>query len=355
MSRRLPSELLVVLATAVLMGACGSTQTPPTARRSPSDGARAVAGGDWQVATILAPDDARFHAASQASGVIVGDQTTWTTTDGVAWRPAEPIETVNRYGIVPWSGRLVSWAEGGVVRTSPDGLAWTDATVQPDESNPTAMLPIPNRLLLFGESTHDDTAGWRSVDGSTWSPIRGAPKGIQVAATRPDGSIIAVGNVGANPAAWTSGDGATWAPVAAPNADGAFVDWSGMSSGPAGVVAVGGFEGQPAAAWSTQDGTAWTASANAWGPDPVLQGVTALGGTFVIAGRRNAHPTLWTSPDGRSWSGLDLPIAGSTEGGASVVRQTPAGLVVFGYTTEDAGNGGDSATGYLVWTLKPAS
>jgi hypothetical protein len=348
-------RVVVAVLALALVGACGSTPAPTTARPAASEEAQAISDGDWRIATILPPDDASFRVASQASGLIVGDQTMWTTTDGVAWRPAEPIETVNRYGIVPWSGRLVSWAEGGLIQTSPDGLAWTDATVQPDESNPTAILAMPNALLLFGEATRTDASGWRSVDGSTWMSVAGLPKEVRAVATRVQGGTIAVGNIRANAAAWMSSDGASWTPVAAPSVDGGYIDWTGMASGPAGVVATGGFEGQPAAAWSTQGGEAWAAAANAFGPDPFLQGVTAVGGAFVIAGRRNSHPTVWTSPDGRSWSGLDLPIPESSEGEATVVRQTPTGPAVFGYTTEDAGNGGRSRTGYLVWTLPPPS
>jgi len=48
---------------------------------------------------------------------------------------------------------------------------------------------------------------------------------------------------------------------------------------------------------------------------------------------------------------MDLPIATATEGGASLVRIGPGGLTIFGYTSQDAGNGGESRTGYLVWVL----
>jgi hypothetical protein len=348
-------KLLVILATALFIGACGSTPAATTARPAAGQAAQAMPGGDWQVATILPPDDARFRAVSQATGIIVGDQTTWTTTDGVAWLPAEPIEAVNRYGIVTWSGRLVSWAEGGVIQTSPDGLAWTDAAVQPDESNPTAMIALPGGLMLFGQSIRGDTGGWRSVDGSIWSRSAEVPEGISAAAVRPGGDIVAVGNARANAAAWLSPDGIAWNAAPAPEAAGGFVDWTSLAAGPEGVVATGGFEGQSAAAWITRDGLSWTASANPWGADAYLESVTAVGGTFVIAGRRNGRPALWTSPDARSWSGLDLPVAGSTEGQAAVVRETSQGLIVFGYTIEDAGNGGSSRTGYLVWMLKPAN
>jgi hypothetical protein len=115
------------------------------------------------------------------------------------------------------------------------------------------------------------------------------------------------------------------------------------------VVAIGDAEGR-AAAWSSNDLATWTESPS-FGEDVFLGAISNVRGTFVIAGRRRDRPVVWSSPDGRSWASTDLPTSGSGAAEAAVVRLLDERLVAFGYTTEDAGNGGSSRTGYLIWTL----
>jgi hypothetical protein len=358
---------------AVLLGVvtgCGPsttalTATPPASGSSltPSPGAGGflpppASGGvdvlperpSWRSATILPADGAAFTAASLHHGIVAGDRMAWVTADGTTWRPAESFDGTDPLGLVSWNGRLVSWAIGGLVQTSADGLRWKDAATGPGESNLTAMLALPDALTLFGESIHTNDGAWRSVDGSTWSPLPDVPTGIVAATIRPGGGLITVGAVRGSAATWWSPDGMTWQFGGTPDAGASQVDLTGVAATSAGVVAIGAIDGN-AAAWSSRDLGSWTPSAAVWGREAFLESVTTIGGTFVIAGRRNSRPTIWTSFDGRAWSAIDLPIPAATEGGASLVRIGPGGVTVFGYTTEDAGNGGESRTGYLVWVL----
>ena len=72
----------------------------------------------------------------------------------------------------------------------------------------------------------------------------------------------------------------------------------------------------------------------------------------MIAGRRGARPSIWLSADGRGWTAVDLPLAEGIEGEAAVARDVGGGRrVVFGDTSQDAGNGGSFRVADLVWTL----
>ncbi len=84
-----------------------------------------------------------------------------------------------------------------------------------------------------------------------------------------------------------------------------------------------------------------------------IRTIAQLHGMFVIAGQRNQVPTLWRSPDGRSWAATPLPMPPATDGTAVVMRDVGDRMVVFGYAMEDAGNGGSWPVAHLVWTLAP--
>lgn len=88
--------------------------------------------------------------------------------------------------------------------------------------------------------------------------------------------------------------------------------------------------------------SAWRQSLDLREPDSWLNDVEHGGPGFVIAGRRAGRPALWLSTDGAAWTfvGLLLPPGGEGTGTASRVVTTDEGIVVFGYATADAGNGG---------------
>jgi hypothetical protein len=338
----------------LLVGACGSTPTPtaPASQPAPSSGSVAIdeVPTTWHQATVLPPDEPAFRAATAQRGVTIGDKSVWARDERAAWIPAESVDESSRIGVVSWNGRLVSWSDGGLIRTSQDGLSWVDAIVGPDESNPTMIVPYADQLLLLGQPIRTLIGAWRSADGSRWTAIDGAPLGLQAAVDAGGRGIVAVGSQGADPAIWTSADSAAWASTPAPERRGPETSaLYGVSAGPLGVVAIGDAEAR-AAAWSSNDLASWTQSPS-FGEDAFLEAISNVRGTFVIAGRRGDRPVVWSSPDGRSWASTDLPTSGPGAAEAAVVRIVDESLVAFGYTTEDAGNGGSSRTGYLIWTL----
>jgi hypothetical protein len=337
----------------LVVGACGSPPNPtvPATRATqPSSVAIEQNPTPWHLATVLPPDEPAFRAAAARRGVVIADKSVWARDESAAWIPSEPVDQSSRIGLVSWKGTLVSWSDGGLIRTSQGGRSWVDAVVGPDESNPTTIVPYADQLLLFGQPTRSLIGAWRSADGSRWTAIDGAPLGVQAAVDAGGRGLVAVGTQGADPAVWTSADSGAWASSPAPERR--VPETSalyGVSAGPLGVVAIGDAEGR-AAAWSSNDLAAWTQSPS-FGEDVFLGAISNVHGMFVIAGRRRDRPVVWSSPDGRSWASTDLPTSGAATAEAAVVRIVDGSLVAFGYTTEDAGNGGSSRTGYLIWTL----
>ena len=339
---------------ALLIGACGSppnrTLLVAPATEPSSSSVIDEVPTTWHQATVLPPDEPVFRAAAAQRGVVIGDKSVWARNERAAWIPAEPVDESSRIGLVSWRGKLVSWSDGGLIRTSQDGLTWVDAIVGPDESNPTMIVAYADQLLLLGQPTRSLIGAWRSADGSRWTAIDGAPVGMQAAVDAGGRGLVAVGSQGADVAVWTSADSAAWASAPAPERRGPETSaLYGVSAGPVGVVAIGDAEGR-AAAWSSNDLATWTQSPS-FGEDVFLGSISNVRGTFVIAGRRRDRPVVWSSPDGRSWASTDLPTSGAGAAEVAVVRIVDESLVAFGYTTEDAGNGGSSRTGYLIWTL----
>jgi hypothetical protein len=343
----------MVIAT-LLVGACASPPNPTvhTGQPTPSSGSMAIdeIPTTWHQASVLPPDEPTFRAAAAQRLVVIGDKSVWATDERAAWIPAAAVNESTRIGLVSWKGRLVSWSDGGLIRTSQDGLSWVDVVVGPDESNSTTIAPYADQLILFGQPIRSLVGAWRSADGSRWAALDGAPLGVQAAIDAGGRGFVAVGTQGPDPAVWTSADSEAWASAPAPERRGSETSaLYGVSAGPVGVVAIGDAEGR-AAAWSSNDLVTWTQSPS-FGEDVFLDAISNVRGVFVIAGRRRDRPVVWSSPDGRSWASTELPTSGSGAAEAAVVRVVDERLVAFGYTTEDAGNGGSWRSGYLIWTL----
>jgi len=115
-------------------------------------------------------------------------------------------------------------------------------------------------------------------------------------------------------------------------------------------VAIGDVDGA-AAVWGSADLVHWTRSAQPARDDEFLAHVTAANDLFVIAGRSRDRPAVWLSANGLIWTSMLLPLPADGTGEVSDVVVEDGRLIAFGFATEDAGNGGASKTGYLVWTL----
>ncbi len=347
------------LAAALVAAGC-AVDVGPTAERPSGSGTfeptASPAEETWRISVVRAPDVSGFRAEAGRSGLIAGDRTIWVKAVDGTWMPGDAldqVEDVGRLGVTTWRGGFVSWAIGGLVQTSADGVAWHDASAGPGEANLASIVPFGDELILVGQGMSDPAGAWRSRDGSIWTPIKAAPDGMLAATTRPGGDLLAIGASGPDAAAWLTADAVEWERAADPRPEAAgLIAWHGVAANPAGVVVIGNVGEAPAVWWSL-DGTAWTRSQSFFEDDAYLSHVSAVPGGFAIAGRRRDRPVVWLSSDGRSWSAVDLPIEAGTQGQAEVVRTTDGGLVAFGYSMQDEGNGGSSRSGYLVWTLGP--
>jgi hypothetical protein len=230
---------------------------------------------------------------------------------------------------------------------------WTDAIKSPEQSNLETSVSFGDRLILLGDGVETRTGAWSSRDGSTWTPIKTAPLGMKVATRLPRGGLVAVGAAGPS-VTWTTSDAITWKqagdlqPAGEPTST-----LYGVAASAARVVAIGVAADESVAAWSSDDFRTWARSPNRWGNDSYLSSVAFVDGLFVIAGRRGTQPVVWLSADGRVWSSSDLPIGAGAQAEAAETIARDGRLVVFGYSTQDAGNGGSVRTGRLVWTVVP--
>lgn len=308
--------------------------------------------GGWQARVVIAADPTRF--APGTGTMLVGANTAWEEDESGRWIPAEDVEAVestDRIGLAEWRGNLISWADGNQIRGSRDASSWSDARVQPDEGNPSALVQFGGELMLLGEGTHVRVGAWRSSDGSTWAGVEGSPTGMKAGAPAGTAGMVAVGWMGPSAAAWITADGLAWSPIPFPQPpDGATSALSGVAAGRGRVVAIGDVNGA-AAVWSSADLAHWTRSAQPTRDDELLARVVNAGGLFVIAGQRHDRPVIWLSADGLTWASVALPLPPNISGEVSDVVSDGGRVVAFGSTTEDAGNGGASRTGYLVWTL----
>lgn len=349
---------VAVLSVSLVVSACAEVSPPsplmtvagPVGSSTTSSPTGTAAA--WQPAVVLAPDPIR--PATGVADMTAAARTVWTEDQLGRWIPAESVETVDRterLGLMNWHGILVSWDFGNVIHVSRDGRTWADARVQPDEGNPSGVVPVGDDLMLLGEGTRVRLGAWRSSDGSDWSGVEGSPLGMRAATPVGTGGLVSVGSVGASAAAWTTPDGLTWSSVPFPQpADGATSELSGVATIGRHVVAIGDVDGT-AAVWSSLDLAHWTRSAQPARDDEFLEQVTAAGDLFVIAGRRHERPVVWVSADGLNWTSMLLALPANSTGEVSDVVAKDGRLIAFGWTTEDAGNGGTSRTGYLVWTL----
>lgn len=342
--------VLTVLTATLTVAGCGS---PGPSTSGSSSGAPTLVQTEWQAATVLPTDEQAYLAAAGQSRLVTGDATTWVELADHSWMPAEVVFGGHRVDLIEWNGLLVSWSDGGVIHTSRDGLSWTDAVTGPDESNPGAMVPFGDELVLVGEGIRTRIGAWRSKDGSTWIPIDGAPIGLRAVSAAPGRGLIGVGWWGQSVSSWTTEDATTWPRTAGqPQEVEGMRSFHAVAASGTRVVGIGDIDGV-ASVWSSDDLNTWRQAPNLWGEEAYLSNVAFIRGSFVIAGRRGTSPVpvVWRSLDGLTWSSFELPIAKGIEAEAIETRAQSGKLVVFGFSTEDAGNGGSFRSAYLVWTL----
>lgn len=209
---------------------------------------------------------------------------------------------------------------------------------------------------------------WTSADGDTWTihPMESIEFTFPVSlAAGGDGTLVAVGRSGNEPAAWTTTNGVEWARQSVPvlGGSGDPERMTAVASGARGFVAGGSvgpelFE-RHARFWRSADGVAWEPVPD----DPVafsdaeVRSITAFDGGFVAVGVVGSvqDPTgavAWTSPDGVAWTRVDDPAFDAAVA-VSVVPAPFGGLVAVGSTVDRRNAVAWTSPDGQVWTRAP--
>lgn len=244
-----------------------------------------------------------------------------------------------------------------------------------------AVAAQGNAQVAVG-SANGYAAAWLSTDGgSTWSRATGQTPAVLdrsgghqlTSVVNGSAGWLAVGGVtsGApqHPVVIGSADGRTWAaadtePVLALR--GLFTEQAAASA--KGYVIVGYQQTASgrtiAAAWWSAGLTGWRRATDATpgaldGPgNRQMMAVSGTTGGFTGVGFFGEKPAAWTSPDGRQWRGIALPLpSGATR--AVLLHVAASGQIVVAAGTEQTTSGGllpfaaRSADGGQTWTETP--
>lgn len=236
----------------------------------------------------------------------------WVSVDGLDWRHVDDPNLVRGQMSAVAANSVGYVALGfdpdtdeGLVWTSRDGRAWSEALVVPEfEIQPSIndIVALGEGFVAFGSTAHDERAAlWTSLDGRNWQRVLGLP-------TSPSSTVNSV-----------TASGARLVAVGASYAD----------------------EGTFALAWASEDGIDWRATLDDTSAEAgEMVGVVSVRGGFLAAGslegpeREDLHGVVWWSSDGLTWlREPDLPIFAHGRV-ADLVRAGP-GLVVIGETADD--------------------
>jgi len=270
--------------------------------------------------------------------------TAFSSADGSAWRPTPA------FGSTPSQATTgVTVAAGGVVVTAgtttgdPDRrlplITVLGPQAAPDHVDVAAIPGAADRQLAVNAiaaangrqvavgSANGYPAAWTSTDGgSSWTRAVGQPAaalnrpGIQqlTSVTYGPAGWLAVGGVTAvaaqHPVVVGSANGIVWQAAdgeAAFSAPGTLTEQA--AAGPGGYVIVGyqAVSGRMiAAAWWSAGLAGWQRAGTPDGSQDATQmmAVTAGPRGFVAVGAAGDQATAWTSPDGRNWNQVSLPL-----------------------------------------------
>jgi hypothetical protein len=230
-----------------------------------------------------------------------------TSSDGLAWTNRTLPRSRSNISVAPGAPGFCATARYGGAATSPDGASWSD-TLGPADS-PGDLLWTGSRFVSVSYpqggahfQTSVDCASWTTA---SWSPPAGTSQAYFFAAAEGASLLVAVGmritSSGAQePLTVASTDGGlSWATV--PSAFGATAGrLEAVAYGSGQWVAIGYAEspGYPRIAATSPDGLVWTAVT------PV--GIEPNTGVFSLAhgavGFLAAGSGIWTSPDGVAWT-----------------------------------------------------
>jgi len=323
----------------------------------------------------------------------------WTSVDAITWSRVPHDEAI--FGPGDDRGVNVSAAAAGEpgivvlghswkedVQTplawfSPDGLAWTrvplaDATTDGPAIEMTAVSAGGPGFVAVGWAC-DTSPGcdpwepyamvWTSVDGNDWTPIADAgesfaPQTVLTEIVGYDGTLWAFGGVdgdGQDMRVWASTDGLVWERVADDSALGGPGNQglSAAAAGEGGVVAAGfswtEANGTVPVSWYSPDGSSWTRVEldSVLPPGTQVWDMTAAGTGFVTVGDRGDSASeqgdtlgfVLRSDDGVTWDVVDDPAFADAQ--LMAVSVGGPGLV--------AGGGAPAAETAPIWVNPPGT
>ena len=192
-------------------------------------------------------------------------------------------------------------------------------------------------------------AVWRRAPDGTWSLVSAAVlnglPGHLTGVTEGQLGWIAVGSVTRDgttePVAYQSADGVTWATLPALTSLAGHGDqFLGVAAGPGGYL-VAGRQGSgkntSAAFWWSGDLRGWSNAGNSGSPGSVATAAVSVGSGFVAVGSEMSRNTVWTSPDGMTWTGHDLAKPDGAQ--SATLRSVAAGpgghIVAAGFASKN--------------------
>ena len=190
---------------------------------------------------------------------------------------------------------------------------------------------------------------WRRAPGGTWSLVSaatlgGLPGHLTAVAAGPLGWVAAGSdqvNGTVEPVAYQSADGVTWTPLPVlTSLAGRGAQFLGVAAGPGGYLVVGrtGSGSHPTAAmWWSGDLKSWMNGADTASTGSNATAAVPLGNGFAAVGSENNCHTIWTSSDGKQWTGHDLVKPAGAQSAA--LRAVTAGrgdrIVAGGFAVKD--------------------
>jgi hypothetical protein len=330
-------------------------------------------GRTWQYAGTIAPAGGWTPDVVKGSdyGFVVTGHTgqhyvAYTSTGtGTKWLPTGPLGSTSDGGpltpAVGPGGNVIAAGSTNSTKTSQEALLIKADTAGDRQQVPLSAIPgglIPEEAVrslavsgneqIAAGSADGYPAVWRRVSEGGWSLVSSLG---QVSADPGLAGLSAVTHgshgwlaVGPGPFVLTSADGKNWQPAQTIMRDLAGVSAVQAAAGPRGYV-ITGTVAQPGGGysrdvWWSPDLVNWTRAhdVNETTGSNQVHAVAAGPSGFVSAGAHERLPVAWTSPDGRTWTAVLLPLpAGASAGVIQQVAVNGNHAVALGQQTTAQG------------------
>jgi hypothetical protein len=204
-------------------------------------------------------------------------------------------------------------------------------------------------LTIAAGYADNHPAVWRRAPDGNWSLVStatlgGLPGHLTSVAEGPQG-WIAAGSDNVNgtvePVAYQSADGVTWTPLPSlTTLAGASAQFLGVAAGPGGYLVVGrtgSGRGVAAAMWWSGDLKSWSNGGDSGNTGSLATAAVPVGNGFAAVGSEMNCHTIWTSPDGKHWTGHDLAKPDGAQSATlhSVTAGAGGTIVAAGFAVKD--------------------